>query len=76
MSHNKADLHLINLLKTCVEKHEIKELILVNMGITSKMICILALGIAQNQSLEELNLQHNFICKIFFLEKQIAHLLS
>lgn len=56
---------MINLLKTFVQTHEIKELILADMEITSKMVCILAIGIAENTTLEELNLQNNLICKFF-----------
>ena len=63
LSNNPATMHFIELLKECFETHELKELILAGMGITSKMICLLAIAIAQNKSLEELNLQNNLISK-------------
>lgn len=61
LSYNKADFAFINLLKICIQTHDLKDLILAGMGITSKMICVLALGIAHNHTLEELNLQNNLI---------------
>jgi len=65
ISYNPAGMHLINLLKICVETHDLKELILAGMGITSKMICLLSIGIANNNTLEELDLRENFISLIY-----------
>lgn len=61
LSYNQAGVNLITLLKNCVETHGLKELVLAGMGITSKMICILSIGIASNKTLEELDLRDNYI---------------
>jgi len=60
-SMNIAGGKFIELLRICVESKEIQKLKIAGMGITSKMMCVLAIGIAKNQSLEELDLKDNLI---------------
>lgn len=61
LSYNPSNINLMNLLKQCIETRQLKELILAGMGITSKMICVLSIGIANNHTIEELDLRDNLI---------------
>ena len=61
LSLNSAGGKFIDLLRVCIENKELQKLRLAGMGITSKMLCVLAIGIAKNASLEELDLKDNLI---------------
>lgn len=52
---------IIHILKKIIEKNTLKSLILSTCEITTKFFCILALGLANNNSLEEINFNGNLI---------------
>lgn len=61
LSKNKGTIHSIELIKTILERNELQELILNTFSITSKLLCILALGISKNKTLEVLDVSSNQI---------------
>ena len=62
LSRNHVGVRLADLLKKYIEKNnEIAILRLSGCGINTKMFCIISIGIAQNQSLEEINFSNNSI---------------